>query len=96
MVANARRKLVGGERHAFFHCWTRCVRGAFLCGRDRQTCKDYSHRRWWIRDREELLAKLFAIQIEFRAEMSNHLHVVLQTLPRVAAAGRTRKWFAAG
>ena len=35
MVASARRKLLGGERPAVFHCWTRCVRRAFLCGRDR-------------------------------------------------------------
>ncbi len=25
MVACARRKLLGGERPAVFHCWTRCV-----------------------------------------------------------------------
>ena len=84
MVANARRKLLGSERQAFFHCWSRCVRRYFLCGRDRQTGKDYSHRRHWIIDREEFLANLFAIQIEFRAEMANHLHLILQTLPRVA------------
>ncbi len=51
---------------------------------DRQTGKDYTHRRHWIIDREEFLANLFAIQIEFRAEMANHLHLILQTLPRVA------------
>ena len=89
MVAYARRKLLGGERQAVFHCWTRCVRRAFLCGRDPQTRKDYSHRRDWIVRREEQLAGLFAIEIEFRAEMSNHLHNVLRTLPRVA-----RRWSA--
>jgi hypothetical protein len=89
MVAHARRKLLGGVRQALFHCWTRCVRRAFLCGLDRVTGIDYSHRRQWIIEREELLAGLFAIQIEFRAEMSNHLHAVLQTLPRVA-----RRWSA--
>jgi hypothetical protein len=84
MVANARRKLLGGERQAFYHCWSRCVRRYYLCGHDRQTGKDYSHRRHWIIEREKLLARLFAIQIEFRAEMANHLHLILQTLPRVA------------
>ena len=29
-------------------------------------------------------AKLFSIEIEFRAEMSNHLHVVLRTRPEIA------------
>jgi hypothetical protein len=84
MVANARRKILGGQRQAFFHCWSRCVRQYYLCGQDRQTGKDYSHRRRWIIDREEFLAELFAIQIVFRAEMANHLHLILQTLPRVA------------
>ena len=51
--------------------------------------KDYSHRRDWIVRREEHLAGLFAIDIEFRAELSNHLHNVLRTLPRVA-----RRWSA--
>ena len=89
MVASARRKLLGGERQAVFHCWTRCVRRAFLCGRDSRTRKDYSHRRDWIVRREEQLAGLFAIDIEFRAELSSHLHIVLRTLPRVA-----RRWSA--
>ena len=37
MVAYARRKFLGGERQAVFHCWNRCVRRAFLCGRDSHT-----------------------------------------------------------
>ena len=89
MVGCARRKLLGGERQAVFHCWTRCVRRAFLCGWDRHTRKDYAHRRDWIVRREEQLAGLFALDIEFRAELSNHLHLVLRTLPQVA-----RRWSA--
>ena len=89
MVACARRKLLGRDRQAVFHCWTRCVRRAFLCGVDVHTQKDYSHRRDWIVNREEQLAGLFAIDIEFRTELSNHLHLVLRTLPRVA-----RRWSA--
>jgi hypothetical protein len=89
MVACARRKLLGGERPAVFHCWTRCVRRAFLCGRDPHSQKDYSHRRDWIVRREEQLAGLFALELEFRTEMSSHLHNVLRTLPQVA-----RRWSA--
>lgn len=89
MVGCARSKLLGGQRQAVFHCWTRCVRRAFLCGRDPLTGKDFSYRRDWILRREEQLAGLFAIDIEFRSEMSNHLHLVLRTLPRVA-----RRWSA--
>ena len=87
MVACARRKILGNRRKAIFHCWTRCVRGAFLCGHDRATGKDFSHRRRWIVTREEQVAGLFAIDIEFRSEMSNHLHLVLRTRPDVA-----RRW----
>jgi hypothetical protein len=96
MVALARRKLLGGDRQAVFHCWNRCVRRAFLCGRDAHTGRDYSHRRNWIVDREEQLAGLFAIDIEFRTERSNHLHLVLRTMPRVAkrwtAEEVVRRW----
>ena len=96
MVAYARRKLLGEPRQAVFHCWNRCVRRAFLCGQDPLTGKDFSHRRDWIIDREEQLAGLFAIDIEFRAELSNHLHLVLRPMPRVvrrwAAAEVVRRW----
>lgn len=87
MVACARRKLLGHARKAVFHCWTRCVRRACLMGRDPLTGKDYSHRRRWIIKREEQLASLFAIEVEFRAEMRNHLHTILRTRPEIV-----RRW----
>ena len=65
------------------------MRRAFLCGRDSHTGQDYSHRRDWIVNREEQLAGLFAIDVEFRTELSNHLHLVLRTMPRIA-----RRWTA--
>ena len=81
MVAKARRKLKARSRsrRAVFHCTLRCVRRAFLCGRDPVSGLDYSHRRDWILIREEQLAGLFAIEVEFRCEMQNHLHVMLRT-----------------
>ena len=39
-----------------FHLINRCVRRTFLCGRDKRSGKDYSHRKQWIRDRLEELA----------------------------------------
>ena len=84
MVANARRKLLGRGRKAVFHCSARCVRRAFLCGQDPLTGQDYSHRRDWIIRREEQLSALFAIEVEFRAELSNHLHAVA---PHAAGRG---------
>jgi hypothetical protein len=84
MVASARKKLLGRSRKGVFHCTARCVRRAFLCGRDPLTGRDFSHRRDWILRREEQLAGLFAIDVEFHAELSNHLHLVLRTRPEVA------------
>ena len=64
---------------AVYHCWSRCVRRAFLCGEDHVSGKDYEYRRDWIRDFEECLAGLFGIEIGFHAERSNHIHLVLRT-----------------
>ena len=68
---------------AVYHCWSRCVRRAFLCGQDPLTGNDYEYRRDWIRDFEESLAALFGIEVGFHAEMSNHIHLVLRTRPDV-------------
>lgn len=85
MADIARRKLLGRERKAVYHCSARCVRRARLFGRDPVTGKDFTHRRDWITHRQEQLAQLFAIEIEFRTEMINHLHVVLRTRPEIVA-----------
>jgi hypothetical protein len=87
MPAYPRKHLVRRDVVAVYHCWTRCVRRAFLCGRDRYTGRDYEHRRDWIWQVEEQLAGLFGIEVEFRAEMRNHLHLVLRVRPDVV-----RRW----
>jgi len=63
------------------------VRRAFLCGRDDYSGRDYEHRRGWIRDRLRELAGLYAVELHAYAVMSNHLHLVLRTLP-----GRVAGW----
>ena len=85
-----------------FHCVSRCVRRAFLCGEDRLTGKSFEHRRQWVEDRLHALADIFGLVIwgaalgilptaalahpcASYAVLSNHLHVVVQTLPEAVA-----------
>lgn len=99
MPGSARRKLIVAGRMATFHVWNRCVRRVFLTGQDPLTGRDYSHRRDWFLTREEQFAGLFAIDVGFQAIMSNHFHMVLRTMPRVAKRwGReevARRWLTA-
>ncbi len=67
------------------HALQRCVRRAFLAGRDDRTGIDYSFRREWIRRRMEALASVFGIDVLTYAIMSNHLHVILRNRPDVVA-----------
>ena len=81
-MATPRRLLVDPARSGVFHCVSRCVRRAFLCGRDSYSGRNYEHRRGWIRDRLRKLAGLFAVEVHSYSVMSNHLHVVVRTLPQ--------------
>lgn len=84
MASSQRRRQVRRERKAMYHVRARCVRRAYLCGQDRVTGKDYSHRKLWLLRRHEQLAGLFTIDVQFRAELSNHLHMAARTRPDVA------------
>ena len=72
-----RKTQVCKQKNGYFHCISRNVRKAWLCGDDHATGCNYDHRRQWIVERIDLLSKNFAIDTCAYAVMSNHYHIVL-------------------
>ena len=78
-----RKALVSLEDTLYYHCGSRCLRKAFLCGVDHYTGQSYEHRRGWVESRLLELATVFAIDIcayvlLIHKDGSNHLHLVLR------------------
>jgi hypothetical protein len=72
-----RKALISLDDTAYYHCMSRCVRRAFLCGNDPSTNQSFEHRRQWILDKLKELTGCFAIDCCGYALMSNHYHLVL-------------------
>lgn len=72
-----RKALINPTDTPYYHCVSRCVRRAFLCGHDTASGKSYEHRRQWVEQRILFLGRIFAIDICAYAVMHNHTHVVL-------------------
>jgi hypothetical protein len=72
-----RKAFVSLEDTPYYHCVSRCVRHAFLCGDDPLSGRSYEHRRQWILDKLGELTQCFAIDCAGYALLSNHYHLVL-------------------
>ncbi len=77
----ARRETITDGVAVVCHCVTRCVRRAWICGKDPFSGKDYSHRKAWIERRIRHLATCFAIDICSYSLLSNHVHIILHNRP---------------
>ena len=78
-----RSLLVDASKTLWYHCISRCVRRAFLCGEGRE------HRKQWIEHRLRELVDIFAVQCGGFSIMDNHLHLLLRLDP-----DRARDWSA--
>ncbi len=71
-MATPRCHLVDEVVTPWYHCVSRCVRKAFLCG------EGHSHRKDWIEARLRELVDIFALDCAGFAIMDNHLHLLLR------------------
>ena len=86
-MTRARETLISLEATPYYHCISRCVRRAWLCGEDSYTGQSFEHRRQWVLDRLWELVDIFAIDVCAYAILSNHYHIVLHV-----DADKARGW----
>jgi REP element-mobilizing transposase RayT len=75
-MATPRKRQISLTDTPYYHCISRCVRRAYLCGEDQFTKQSYEHRRGWVEDNLLSIANIFAIDVCAFAVMNNHYHVV--------------------
>lgn len=85
MSGRPRKDVIREDVVGVYHVWSRCVRRAFLCGIDPLTGKNYSHRKLWICQRMEELARIFAVDALVYAILSNHYHLLVRNRPDLTA-----------
>ena len=78
-MATPRRHTINLETTPYYHCTSRCVRRAFLCGKDDYTGQSYEHRRDWVESWLLKLTQAFCIDVVAYAVMPNHYHIILHT-----------------
>lgn len=80
-----RRCIVDDAAVGTYHCISRCVRRAMLCGGGKE------HRRGWIEDRIAELQEAMAIDATAWCVLSNHMHLVVTTRPDLVRSWSARE-----
>ena len=92
----ARKQIYDQHEVGVYHCFSRCVRRAFLCGKDEYTGKDYSHRKQWLEELLELAATYYVVDVLAFGILDNHFHVMLRQRPdlrkKLSATAVARRW----
>lgn len=83
-MTSARQHLAATDAPGTYQCVSRCVRGAFLCGRDTLTGRSFEHRKRWVEERVLVLAESFAVSVHALALTSTHLHVIVHINPQAS------------
>ena len=83
MARQNRRDIFDANEVTVLHCCQRAVRRAWLCGIDPLTGLSFEHRKVWIQNRLQELARIFGVDCLSFSVMSNHLHVILRNRPDV-------------
>ena len=84
-MTRPRSCLVSAADTPYYHCIGRCVRRAYLCGKDPVSGRSFDHRKALIAERLARLTEVFAIELCAYALMSNHYHLVVRLVPARAA-----------
>ena len=80
-MASARSEIYDPDSEGVYHCFSRCVRRAWLCGKDKQSGRNHEHRKAWLQELLELAATYFVIDMLSFSILSNHFHVILRNRP---------------
>ena len=83
MPGCARKEIFDPEEVGVYFCTSRCVRRAFLCGEDNYSGKNYDHRKLWMEELLQYMARYFALDIISHSIMSNHFHITLRNRPDI-------------
>ena len=84
MARTARKDVYDKDEVGTYHCSSRVVRRAFLCGYDEYSQTDYNHRKLWIDELLRFMAQYFCIDQISQSIMSNHLHNQHRNQPDIA------------